>query len=132
MTGGTTADRPDRITLRGMQFSGIHGVGEAERAFPQVIEVDLEVETDLSRAAASDDVADTIDYGPLVAICREVVEEETQRLLEAIAGAIVNRVLAETRAEAVTVRVRKLAVPIDVEMEHAEIELRRERITAPG
>ena len=65
----------DRITLRAMQFAGIHGVGEEERSFPQVIEVDLELETELARAAASDDVADTIDYGPLVAICREVVED---------------------------------------------------------
>ena len=117
----------DRITLRGMQFAGIHGVGEEERAFPQLIEVDLEVETDLTRAAASDEVADTIDYGPLVAICREVVESGSQKLLEAIGGAIVSRVLDATRADAVTVRVRKLAVPIDVEMESAQVELRRER-----
>jgi dihydroneopterin aldolase len=117
----------DRITLKGMQFAGIHGVGEEERAFPQVIEVDLEVETDLSRAAASDNVADTIDYGPLVAICREVIEDGSFRLLEAIGGAIVTRVLAATPAQAVTVRVRKLAVPIDVEIESAQVELRRER-----
>ncbi len=117
----------DRITLKAMQFAGIHGVGAEERAFPQVIEVDLEVETDLSRAAASDDVADTIDYGPLVAICRDVVETGNHRLLEGICGAIVSRVLGATTADAVTVRVRKLAVPIDVEMELAQVELRRER-----
>jgi dihydroneopterin aldolase len=117
----------DRITLQGMQFAGVHGVGDEERSFPQVIEVDLEVETDLAAAAASDDVADTIDYGPLVAICREVVEGGDHRLLEAIAGAIVTRVLAASPASAVTVRVRKLAVPIDVEMESAQVELRRER-----
>jgi dihydroneopterin aldolase len=117
----------DRISLRSMQFAGIHGVGAEERSFPQVIEVDLEVETDLARAAASDEVADTIDYGPLVRICREVVEDGSHKLLEAIAGAIVTRVLASTAADAVTVRVRKLAVPIDVEMESAQVELRRER-----
>jgi dihydroneopterin aldolase len=117
----------DRITLKGMQFAGIHGVGDEERAFPQVIEVDLEVETDLSSAAASDNVADTVDYGPLVAICREVVEDGSHRLLEGIGGAIVTRVLAATPAQAVTVRVRKLAVPIDVEIESAQVELRRER-----
>jgi len=117
----------DRITLRSMQFAGIHGVGAEERSFPQVIEVDLEVETDLARAAASDEVADTIDYGPLVRICREVVEDGSHKLLEAIAGAIVSRVLAATPADAVTVRVRKLAVPMDVEMESAQVELRRER-----
>lgn len=39
----------DRITLRGMRFAGIHGVGREERDFPQVIEVDLQVETDLTQ-----------------------------------------------------------------------------------
>jgi dihydroneopterin aldolase len=128
--GAEAGGAGDRINLHGMQFAGIHGVGEAEREFPQVIEVDLEVEVNLSRASASDDVADTIDYGPLVRICREVVEDGTHRLLEGIAGVIVDRVFGETPADAVTVRVRKLAVPIDVEIEFAEIELRRERARA--
>jgi 7,8-dihydroneopterin aldolase/epimerase/oxygenase len=121
----------DRITLRGMQFAGVHGVSEEERAFPQVIEVDLEIETDLSRAADSDDLRDTINYGPLVEVCRAAVEDNSQRLLEGIAGTILARVLAETTAGAATVRVRKLAVPVDAEIASAEVELRRTRSDAP-
>ena len=47
-----------------------------------------EVEADLARAGRTDDVADTIDYGPLIAICAEVVERRSFRLLEAIAQAL--------------------------------------------
>lgn len=65
-------------------------------------------------------------------ICREVVEDGSHRLLEGIGGAIITRVLAATTAEAVTVRVRKLAVPIDAEIDAAEVELRRERTSATG
>ena len=117
----------DRITLRAMRFEGRHGVSEEERSEPQPLEVDLEVEADLSRAAETDRVADTIDYGPLIAVCRDVVERGSYRLLEAIAGAIAERVLATTAAVAVTVRVRKLAVPVDADLDWAEVEIRRER-----
>ena len=49
----------DTIRLAGMRFEGVHGVSDEERQLPQLLEVDLEVAADLSRAAASDDLADT-------------------------------------------------------------------------
>jgi dihydroneopterin aldolase len=117
----------DHILLSGMRFEGRHGVRAEERALPQTIEVDLEIEADLAAAGRSDDLADTIDYGPLVGICRGVVEDESARLLEAIAETICARVLAATPASAATVRVRKLAVPVDADIDHAQVEIRRER-----
>jgi dihydroneopterin aldolase len=117
----------DRILLKGMRFDGSHGVSDDERAFPQVIEVDLEVETDLARAGASDDLAETIDYGPLIRLCRRVIEERSFHLLEAIADTIASAVLVSTSAAAVTVRVRKLAVPVDADLDFAQVEIRRER-----
>lgn len=117
----------DRITLQAMRFEGHHGVGEEERAFPQELEVDLVVEADLAQAGRTDDVADTIDYGPLIGLVGEVVERGSFRLLEAIAATIADRVLGSTPASAVTVRVRKLAVPVDADLDWAQIEIRRER-----
>jgi dihydroneopterin aldolase len=122
----------DRITLSAMCFEGRHGVTEDERQLPQPIEVDLEVEADLSRAGRTDDVADTIDYGPLVALCQGVVERNSFRLLEAIAATIADRVLDTTPATSVTVRVRKLAVPIDADLDWAQVQIRRERIPPAG
>ena len=115
----------DTILLAGMRFEGIHGVSDEERMLPQLLEVDLEVSLDLSRAAASDELSDTIDYGELVELCRRVVEDGSQRLLEAIAGAIADEVTGRSGVQGVTVRVRKPAVPLDVEMEFAQVELRR-------
>ncbi len=115
----------DTILLSGMRFEGIHGVSDEERLVPQLLEVDLEVALDLTKASASDALADTLDYGELVETCRRVVEEGTQRLLEAVAGAIADKVLGRPGVERVTVRVRKPAVPMDVEMDFAQVELRR-------
>jgi dihydroneopterin aldolase len=118
----------DRITLHGMRFEGRLGVSDEERGLPQLVEVDLVVEADLDAAIRSDALQDTIDYGPLVELVRGEVEERDHRLLEGLAGALAQAVLqGSSRIGAVTIRVRKLAVPLDVDMDHAEVELRRER-----
>ena len=92
---------------------------------PQMLELDLLVEADLDAAGRSDDLADTVDYGPLLEICRTVVEAASYRLLESIAGTIAERALAVPGVLAVTVRVRKLAVPVDADLDFAQVEIRR-------
>jgi dihydroneopterin aldolase len=118
----------DRITLSSMRYEGLIGATEEERLFPQMLEVDLVVEADLSAAAASDALGDTIDYGPLVALTERTVEGGQFTLLEGLAGRLASSVLdAAPTVAAVTVRVRKLAVPMDVSMDFAEVEIHRER-----
>ena len=55
----------DRIELRGLTVRGRHGVFAHERADGQDFVVDITVWIDLVDAAASDDLADTYDYGVL-------------------------------------------------------------------
>lgn len=118
----------DRITLTGIRCETRLGAGDDERALPQLVEVDLEVEADLSAASVSDDLDDTVDYGPLVEGVVRAVEEGHHALLEALAGSVAREALAtSTRIGAVVVRVRKLAVPLDVDMDHAQVEIRRSR-----
>lgn len=120
----------DRITLAGMRFEGHLGAGSEERSGPQLVEVDLDVEADLSAAARSDVLADTVDYAPLIELTRRIVEGGTYALLERVAGAIAEGALAaDPRIEALTVRVRKLAVPMDLDIDHAQVELRRDRLS---
>jgi len=118
----------DRITLSSMRYEGLIGATEVERAIPQMLEIDLVIEADLSAAAASDALGDTVDYGTLVELTERTVERGGFTLLEGLAGALARGALgASPRMVAVTVRVRKLAVPLDVSMDHAEVEIRRER-----
>jgi len=123
----TMTDRPDTILLQGIRLEGQHGATDDERSLPQLLEMDLVVELDLRAAGASDDLVDTVDYGPLVEICRQVVETGSYRLLERIAGVIADAVLATPGVLACTVRVRKLAVPIDADLDFAQVEIRRGR-----
>ncbi len=120
----------DRITLSSMRYEGLIGASEEERIFPQMLEVDLEVEVDLTTASVSDALTDTVDYGLLVMLTERIVEGSTYTLLEGLAGAVASAALEVSPSiEAVTVRIRKLAVPMDVSMDHAQVEIRRERGT---
>jgi dihydroneopterin aldolase len=118
----------DRIFLQRMEFMGRHGVGEEERSEPQLIEVDVDMAVDLRAAGTADDLEQTVDYGDVFERCRAIVEERSFKLLEAIAEAIANDLLATyPRIEAVIVRVSKPGVPIDGVLESAGVQVTRQR-----
>lgn len=123
-----TPGPPDRILLAGMAFDGRHGVGEDERAAPQPFQVDVSLELDLAPAGRSDDLARTVDYAAVFEDVRAVVEGPSALLLEALAERIAASLLARHGTlDAVTVRVRKLRVPIAGRLDSAGVEIRRRR-----
>ena len=116
----------DRIELRGMSFSGRHGVGAHEREQPQDFKVDVELEADLTAAGASDHLADTVDYRQVRAAARDVIEGAPRSLLEALATAIAERVLALPRVESVSVRITKWPLSM-MPIEGASVRINRTR-----
>jgi dihydroneopterin aldolase len=121
-------DEPDdKIILKNLVFRGHHGVHLAERELGQRFEVDVELSLDLSRALMSDALEDTADYGRAFAIVREEVERRQYHLLEALAGAIVRRILEELPVRAVRVQVRKPQVPLDGVLSYTAVEIERRR-----
>jgi len=111
-----------------MEFEGRHGVSDDERADPQVIELDIELDLDLRPAGISDDLVQTVNYSEIFELCRAQVEDHSYHLLEAIGEAVARDVLAhDKRIERVTVMVRKPGVPIDGVLDHAGVRLERER-----
>ncbi|HET7676683.1 MAG TPA: dihydroneopterin aldolase [Candidatus Limnocylindrales bacterium] len=117
----------DRIVLKGMRFSGRHGLTDEEREQPQPFEVDVELITNLQPAGVDDDIDKTVDYGRVFEICRELVEATHFKLLEAIAEGIAHEVLVAFPVSEVGVRVRKLRVPVDGQLDHAGVEIWRAR-----
>ena len=107
-----------------MRFWGRHGALASEREHEQPIDVDIEVRSDLSRALATDALADTVDYARVHKICEDIVTRESCALLEALAGRIARAVLAVERVESVTVRVRKPRL-LDGATPEVELQLHR-------
>jgi len=121
----------DRLSLLGMQFAARHGVHDWEKETAQPFEVDMVLHADLGPAAARDELAATADYGALHGVVREIVEGRSFDLIEALAGAIANAVLAATDpaiVDAVEVRVRKPKAPIDGAFDTVEAALLRRRL----
>lgn len=121
----------DRLSLIGMRFTGRHGALPAEKVEPQPFEVDLVLNADLAEASTTDDLATTVDYGPLFDLVREIVEgPRSYDLIEGLAGEIAHAALAATdpnRVESVEVRVRKPKAPLDGAFETVEVEIVRRR-----
>lgn len=118
----------DQIILKGMQFYGFHGANAEEQALGQPYLVDLTAELDLSCPGRTDRLRDTISYTHLYRTVKEVVEGESQNLLEALAQSIATHVLHRHQVSAVDVTVKKPRPPIKGSMlDYAAVRVRRSR-----
>jgi dihydroneopterin aldolase len=117
----------DRIELRGLVVSGICGALPEERERRQPLEVDLDVEADLSVPGVSDDLGDTLDYGAIAAQVEAVVAGEEPVLLERLAARLAEVVLEDSRVVAVTVAVRKQRPPVPQVMATSGVRITRTR-----
>jgi dihydroneopterin aldolase/2-amino-4-hydroxy-6-hydroxymethyldihydropteridine diphosphokinase len=117
----------DEVLLKGLRFDGRHGTTAEERAHPQTFEVDLVLYLDLRKAGATDCLEMTADYSLVYQEVRQIVEEESFNLLEALAERIAGRVLAFNRVVRASVTVKKLHPPISGQYEYFAVRLERER-----
>lgn len=114
----------DTITLADLEVRYRVGVPDAERAQPQRLLLTVEMRRDFTRAAASDDLRETIDY---YAVSRRLLafgDGRSWKLIEALAVDVAALVLADFGAEAVTVEVKKFIIP---EARHVSVRVTRER-----
>jgi dihydroneopterin aldolase len=117
----------DRIVLTGLRARGRHGVFDFEREQGQDFLVDVTLELDLGRAAASDDVADTVHYGVLAEGLVAVVTGEPVNLIETLADRLAQVCLADPRVTAAEVTVHKPQAPIPHDFADVAVTLRRQR-----
>ena len=102
----------DVIALSGLRVRGFHGVLASERVEGQDFVVDCELDVDTRRAAASDDVADTVDYGAVAAALAQVVAGEPVDLIETLAQRLADTCLGFPGVQTVRLTVRKPSAPI--------------------
>ena len=116
----------DRIHVHDLALRTIIGVHEWERETPQDVLVNLVLEVDLARAAASDDLADGVDYHALTKRVIAHVEASRYLLIERLAASIADLALEHFPAlDAITVKVDK---PGALRFARSvAVEMRRER-----
>lgn len=122
------ATPPDRITLTGIRAFAHHGVLDHERRLGQPFSADVTVEVDLAAAGASDDLADTVDYGAVATTVQDRLGGPRRQLVEAVAVDVAAAVLAhDHRIAAVEVTVRKPHAPVTVDLDDVAVTVHRRR-----
>lgn len=116
-----------RIELRGIRGHGFHGVLPEERRDGQEFRVDVLLEVDTTIAAATDDLASTVDYGAVAALVHAHITGEAHALIETLAQRIADAVITIGRVDAVEVAVHKPHAPISVPFDDVVVTVRRER-----
>ena len=101
----------DCVFVRGLEFEGNHGYTAAERRGTRRFRVNLTIELPLTAAAASDRIADTVDYWKVSEVVVALGTKSTFKLLEALAGAIGHKIQELYPRAQVAIEIEKLAPP---------------------
>lgn len=99
--------KSDRLTISQLTFDALIGVHAHEQRVPQQITVDLELIMDLSRPAASDQLADALDYVSVADHLARHIAQSRFRLIEALADSCARQLLTHFPVESVHIIVRK-------------------------
>ncbi len=84
----------DHIFIRDLLVRGIVGINEDERSNQQDIVINVTMSVDTARAAASDDIADAVNYRTVAKAIIAHVEKGSPMLVERLAEEIANLCLA--------------------------------------
>jgi dihydroneopterin aldolase len=120
-------DGTDRIELLALRAHGYHGVFDSERRDGQEFIVDVVLAVDTRTAGASDDLADTVDYGAVATDVTTIIEGEPVNLIETLADRIAEAILQRALVRAVEVRVHKPHAPIAVAFDDVIVTVVRTR-----
>lgn len=113
------------VELRGLELHGRHGAEPEEQERGQRFLFDVAL--DVSDAALSDRLEDAADYREVARAVRRVSDGKRFELLEALAAAVADELLARFGAERVRVRVRKPDVVLDPPVEWSAATVERSR-----
>ena len=118
----------DRITVTGLRARGFHGVFDDERRDGQEFRVDVVLGVlSISKAAKTDDLRHTVDYGAVARAVVDLIEGPPMNLIETLAVAIADRCLTFDYVRAVRVTVHKPEAPIPVPFDDVTVSITRSR-----
>ncbi|MNP36106.1 Dihydroneopterin aldolase [compost metagenome] len=118
----------DKMVLHRMEYYGYHGVFPEERKLGQRYYIDLELEMDLREAGEQDDLTKTVNYAEIHEVVKDIVENKSFQLIEALGEVIASSLLDNyTSIYALTVKVTKPHPPFDIHFQGVTVELSRTR-----
>ncbi len=120
----------DTIFLSGLTTECIIGIWDWERRVRQKVVVDIEMATDIRRAAATDSIDDTLDYKRVSKRLLEFIGDSQFQLVETLTERIAEIVVCEFGVAWVRVRLNKQGAIRGARDVGIQIERRREDFPA--
>ncbi len=115
------------IRIKNAAFYAYHGAMKEEQYIGGRFEADVDIYTDFSEAAKTDDLNLTINYHDVYQFINRIVHENKYYLIETLATLIADGLLKEySNIKKIAVRVRKNSVPIGGVLDHVEAEVIKE------
>ena len=119
-----------KIVIEEMEFYAFHGHYQEEQIVGNRFLVDLEMDTDLSVAAASDNLSDAVNYQKAYQIIKDEMRRTKSKLLENIGTRILDALFAEmTGIKKASIRIRKLNPPMGGPIRSVGIKMSRKQKT---
>jgi dihydroneopterin aldolase len=116
-----------RITIEGMEFYAFHGHHREEQIVGNRFLVDLEMDTDMERPAASDQLDDAVNYQVAYRLVKEEMKKHKSNLLEHIGKRILDAIFSELEGiESATVRIRKMNPPMGGPIKSVSVTMTRD------
>jgi len=97
----------DTIFLRDLEINATIGIFEWEKRIKQKVRIDLEMATDIAKAAATDSIEDTLDYKAISKRIIQFVEDSSYELIETLIEKISEIILKEFNVSWVRVTLSK-------------------------
>lgn len=115
----------DTIFISKLKLKCVIGVHAWERKQPRALLADIELDTDIRKAATSDDLKHALDYHRAAEVCLALARDSQFQLIESLAEALAEKLLKEFAAEKVRISLRKPGAVAQAETVGVRIERTR-------
>ena len=97
----------DYVSVKDLSVAVVIGVHDWEREIEQTLLASVDMTADVRKAAASDDLADALDYSAVAETIAAVLREGKFRLIETAAERVAGRLLADFPVSWLRLELRK-------------------------
>jgi dihydroneopterin aldolase len=112
-----------KLQIKNARYFAFHGVATEEKRLGGRYQVDIDMLYDAKNAIADDAIRHAVNYQDVLYIVSDIIQNESFNLVETLAYTICRNVMDKfSIIEEITVRVRKLNVPVNQYVDFVEAE----------
>ena len=115
-----------KIKINKMKLFGYHGLYDVEKENGQNFVVNIVVES-ASQDKCGDNIEDMIDYVKIAEQAKVIFYQSRYNLIETLAIDITEQIMKNSKVDSVTVSIKKVSPPIDLDIESIEVEYSKQR-----